>query len=303
MNFPARPALLFPGQGSEAIGMSNGWEANPAWAATLEQAESFSGLPLRTWMSEGPEAALRAPRNAPLAGIAHSVGVYRAHRAAGMPLPLFAAGHSLGFYSALVAAGVVPLEAAMDLVNAVEDLCVPRFGDRTGMAFFIGLTELELRTALVGRPNLALSNINGKAQFTVSGSRPELEALVAELAPQCLKAGLLPVRHPLHAPHMMPLVPEVARRLVRWTVGTMAFPVLSHVDGQPLRDAGQAWDEAIASIGLPVHWLEVVKGFGQEPVQLYECGCGNQLTNLTRWADRDRTVLSLQSAPQADRWT
>jgi len=302
MNPLAVPALLFPGQGTESVGMSAGWEGVDAWIETLDRAEAHSGCPLRQWMREGPEALLRAPRNAPFAVIAHSVGIYRAHRAAGMPLPAFATGHSLGYFSALVAAEGVPIEAVMDLVNAVEDLCIPRFQGEGGMAFFIGITELELRQALINRPGQVLSNLNGKSQFTVSGSRKQLEALVEELGPQCLKAGLLPVRHPLHGPHMVPLLPEITRRLSAWKPQAPKFPVISHTDGRWITDGAEAWDECIASVGLPVCWLEVVQAFGSAPVALYECGFGNQLANLTRWAARERTIGSLQNPELRTLW-
>ena len=294
--------LLFPGQGTEGLAMSSGWEAHPAWVETVVSAERISGLPLRRLMAEGPLEALRADWCAPCAVVAHSVGLFRAHREAGMPLPGLAAGHSLGFFSAVVAAGVVPLEAALDLIDAVESLSEARFGPEThGMAFFIGLTELELRQALVGRPELVLSNFNGQAQFTVSGPRPSLTALLAELGPQAVKSGLLPVRHPLHGIHMVPLLPAVARRLLRWKPRDPEFPLLSHADGGRLVGGAEAWDEAIASVGLPVCWPSVVKAF-RGGGGVVECGHGSQLANLTRWADRNLQVASLQDPGVLASW-
>jgi len=298
---PAPLALLFPGQGTEALGMGEGWEAAPAWRETLASAERATGLPLRRLMTRGPLASLRADRHAPCAVVAHSVGPYRAHRAAGMPLPSVAAGHSLGFFSAVVAAGVVPLEAVLELIHAVEDLSEAAFGREThGMAFFIGLTELELRQALVGRPELVLSNLNGQAQFTVSGPRAALAALVEALGPQAMKSGLLPVRHPLHGMHMVALLPGVARRLTGWIPSPPDFPLLSHADGRLLSSGTEIWDEAIASVGLPVCWLAVVKALRGHAA--FECGHGTQLANLTRWADRDLQVVSLQVPERLHDW-
>jgi [acyl-carrier-protein] S-malonyltransferase len=220
-----------------------------------------------------------------------------------MPIPVLATGHSLGFFSAVVAAGVVPMEAVVELITAVEDLSEARFGPNThGMAFVIGLTELELRQALVEHPGLVVSNLNGKAQFTVSGPRSELESLVECLEPLAMRAGLLPVQHPLHGVHMVPLLPEVARRLVRWTPREPDFPLLSHVDGRRIQTGCEIWDEAIASVGLPVCWPEVVARLRVAEARMFECGFGSQLTNLTRWADRDLRVHSLQDPGTLASW-
>jgi [acyl-carrier-protein] S-malonyltransferase len=281
--------------------MCTGWETNPVWSETLASAEQASGFPLRRLMAQGPLESLRADRHAPFAVVAHSVGLFRAHRAAGMPLPAVAAGHSLGFFSAVVAAGVVPLEAAFELIHAVEDLSEAAFGREThGMAFFIGLTELELRQALVGHPEMVLSNLNGQAQFTVSGPRAPLSALVEALGPQAMKSGLLPVRHPLHGMHMVALLPGVVRRIADWVPAPPDFPLLSHADGRILASGTEIWDEAVASVGLPVCWLEVVKALRGHAA--FECGHGTQLANLTRWADRQLQVVSLQEPGRLLAW-
>jgi malonyl CoA-acyl carrier protein transacylase len=207
----------------------------------------------------------------------------------------------MGFFSALVAADVVPIEAALDLLAAVEDLSAAAFAQRAmGMAFIIGLPELELREALLAHPTLALSNRNGQAQFTVSGARDELEELVASLRPSALKAGLLPVLHPLHGPHMAALLPAVARRLAGVQPAMPAFPLISHFDGRLLTTGAEAWDDGQASVALPVDWLAVVRRLRLLGAPRLECGHGRQLAGLTRWADRDLLVSSLQRPPQRD---
>ncbi len=292
------PILLFPGQGTEAVGMSAGWTEDAEWNDTLEAAERHSGYPLRRLMAEGPLEDLRFQRHAPCAVLAHSVGVYRAWRAAGLPRPRAATGHSMGFYSALVAAEVVPLSAALDLIAGVEDLSEATFGrDAMGMAFVIGLPEAEVHAAVAQHPGLVVSNRNGKAQFTLSGPRAALEAAVAELQPRAFRAGLLPVRHPLHGPHMVPLLPALVRRQAYVRPATPRFPLLSHTDGRPLAGAQEAWDEALASVALPVDWPRVVASLRALAAPLAECGHGSQLAGLTRWADRELTVSSLQAPP------
>jgi [acyl-carrier-protein] S-malonyltransferase len=298
MSNPAR-ILLFPGQGTEAVGMSEGWDDHAPWVETLEAAEAHTGHPLRRLMAEGPLAELRLQRRAPYVVLAHSVGLYRAWRAAGMPLPLAATGHSMGFYTALVAAGVVPLEAALDLISAVEDLSEAAFAGRDmGMAFVIGAPELELRRVLLAHPSLVLSNRNGQAQFTLSGPLVELEGLVADLQPSVLKAGLLPVKHPLHGPHMAALLPALARRMGAVVPRPLDFPLISHFDGRLLSTGEAAWDEVLASVALPVDWLAVVRQLKAQAGPLAECGHGSQLAGLTRWADRELQVGSLQRLPR-----
>jgi [acyl-carrier-protein] S-malonyltransferase len=299
MSTPAA-TLLFPGQGTEVPGMSRGWEGQEAWAETLGAAESHTGRPLRRAMAEGPLDLLRSQRLAPCAVLAHSVGIYRAWRGAGMALPAAAAGHSMGFYSALVAAGVVPLEAALDLISAVEDLSEAAFGSGAmGMAFLIGVPELEVHRALADHPELVLSNRNGQAQFTISGPVPALESLVGSLGPAALKAGLLPVQHPLHGPHMAALLPAITRRLAAVRPAEPAFPLISHFDGRLLTTGAAAWDEGIASVALPVDWLAVVARLKALGAPLAECGHGRQLAGLTRWAERDLVVASLQEPPRS----
>jgi len=221
-----------------------------------------------------------------------------------MPLPTVATGHSLGFYSAAVAAEVVPLEAVFDLIDAVEDVSAETFGKGThGMAFIIGLTEGELRQALESLPEVALSNLNGKAQFTVSGPRTALEALLDRVRGQALKSGLLPVQHPLHGPAMVPLLPRIVRRLTKWRPRDPRFPLCSHATGAWLQTGEACWDEVLASVALPVRWPTVVQALRDRAQEAFECGYGTQLANLTRWVDRGWSVRSLQDPKALALWS
>lgn len=278
--------------------MSEGWTSNPEWIDTMAEAEATTGYALRGWMSHGPLEALRAQRHAPCVVLAHSVGLYRAQRAAGMPLPAGASGHSMGFFSAIVAAEVVPLAATLELINATEDCAEARFPPgQMGMAFVIGISEPEIRRVLDRHPELLFSNINGKAQFTVSGPRTALHAFISEVTPDSLKCGLLPVRHPLHCDHMAPLIPRIKARLEAWVPKDPAFPLISPLDGRRLEGGFEAWEETIVSIASAVNWPRAVmglKGLQGEAGPCFECGFGSQLKNLTGWIDRGLRVESLQ---------
>ncbi len=277
--------------------MSEGWTANDAWNEVLAVAERHTGFQLRAWMSAGPLDLLRAQRHAPCAVLSHSVALFHAHKMAGMPLPAGASGHSMGFFSAVVSAGVVPIEAALELIAATEDCSEARFAaGEMGMAYIIGMDETEVRTALNRYPDLLLSNINGKAQFTVSGPREALLAFVSEVSPEALKCGLLPVKHPLHCNHMAPLLPRIKDRLDLWKPRDPVFPLVSPLDGRRIDGGFEAWEEAIVSIASAVNWPLAVAGLREIGGSFYECGFGNQLTNLTGWIDRSLKVESLQPA-------
>lgn len=290
------PILVFPGQATEAIGMSADWTSNLEWNETMAQAEACTGYALRAWMSEGPLEALRTQRHAPCVVLAHSVALYRAHRAAGMPVPLGASGHSMGFFSAIVAAEVVPLEATLELIRATEDCAEARFlVGQMGMAFVIGIDEARIRAELDLHPDLLLSNINGKAQFTVSGPQVALQAFLSEVTPHSLKCGLLPVRHPLHCDHMAPLIPYIKARLEAWVPKNPRFPLISPLDGRILEGGFETWEETIVSIASAVNWPMAVRGLRELGADFFECGFGSQLKNLTGWIDRDLKVESLQT--------
>jgi [acyl-carrier-protein] S-malonyltransferase len=275
--------------------MSRGWEDIPAWRAALESAEAHLGRALRPLMVQGPAEVLSSQRVAPYAVLAHAVGLYRAHRQAGMTLPAGASGHSMGFFSALVAAEVVPLEAALDLITATEDACDARFGEgRMGMAYVIGLTEAEVREALAAQPGARISNLNGRAQFALSGERAALEGFLAAVAPRALKAGLLPVQHPLHCDLMDPVLPAIQDALRSWIPAAPAFPLVSPLDGRRIDHGFEAWEEAIVSVAAPVRWSGTVHGLQSLGRDFFECGYGPQLMNLTRWVDRQQAVASLQ---------
>ena len=291
----AAPVLIFPGQATEAVGMSSPWPENPIWSAVMAAAERHSGYALRTWMAAGPLEVLKEQRHAPVAVLSHSVALFSAQRAAGMPLPCVASGHSMGFFSAVVAAGVVPLEACLDLFRAVEDEAEVRFGKGTmGMAFVIGLKEGEVRAALAGLNHAFLSNVNGSAQMTVSGAHADLVTFVARVEPHALKAGLLPVQLPLHAEPMAPLLPYIASRLSGWQPRDPAFPLISPLDGRVIESGFEAWEETQVSLASAIRWPAVVAGLKGFSGPWLECGFGAQLSNLSRWVDRELKVESLQ---------
>ena len=291
-------ALLFAGQGSEFLGMSKGWEQVEAWGGAMDRAESHSGMPLREWMSAGPEECVKDQGNSPVIIISHSIGVFLSHSAAGLPRPAMAAGHSLGFYAALAAAGAIQLETAIDLVMEVEKSAREEFGrGQYGMAYLIGIKADALANALKNWPGLHIANVNSNAQFTVSGRLGELDGLLGQVGGQCLHSGLLPAAYPLHSPMMKAVSAKVKKKMSRSKADGLGFPLVSHVDGRLIRNGEEAWEEALESIALPVVWPSVVNSLAASSCAVFECGPGKQLANLCRWINREMAVESLSSPP------
>lgn len=298
-SYSSKPmALLFPGQGSEALGMSKGWEQVEAWNSAMDRAESHSGLPLREWMSAGPDECVKDQGNSPVIIISHSIGIFLSHSQVGMPRPAMAAGHSLGFYAALVAAGAIPLETVIDLVMDNERTAKEKFGrGQYGMAYLIGIKAEALQDALENWPELHIANVNSNAQFTVSGVLDALNGLLSQVGGQCLHSGLLPVTYPLHGPMMKAVSMEVKKRMSCAKANALGFSLVSHVDGRIISDGQEAWDEALESITLPVVWPSVINSLVAHSCAVFECGFGKQLANLCRWVQREMVVESLSCPP------
>ena len=303
-------ALVFPGQGSQAVGMGRAAaEAYPAARAVFERADAALGFPLSRTCFEGPEEALRLTATTQPAILATSVALLEALRAACGDLDarvVCAAGHSLGEYSALVAAGSLTLEEAVVTVRRRGEYmqeAVPV--GQGGMAAVLGapLESVEaLCRAAAGGEVLSPANLNAPDQTVVAGTA----AAIARLLPLAKEHGArrvveLPVSAPFHCALMEPARMRLAADLNRLRPQDAAWPVINNATAAP-QTAGAAHREALeAQVTAPVRWVETIRrARALGATTLLEVGPGKVLSGLARRIDPEIRCLNVEDPPSLE---
>ncbi|ROR32633.1 ACP S-malonyltransferase [Inmirania thermothiophila] len=290
-------AFLFPGQGSQAVGMLGGLAAaHREVRETFDEASEALGLDLWRLVSEGPEAELNRTVNTQPAMLAAGVAVWRVWLAQGGPRPAWMAGHSLGEYTALVCAGALDLADAVGLVAERGRLMQEAVPEGEGaMAAILGL-EAEAVAEICRRAArdqvVAPANLNAPDQVVVAGQREAVErAVAAAREAGARRAVTLPVSVPSHCALMRPAAEALAARLAEVEIRPPAIPVVHNADvcvhGEP-----QAIREALArQLYSPVRWVETVQRLVREGVDMaVECGPGKVLAGLVRRIERGLPV-------------
>jgi len=274
-------AYLFPGQGSQAVGMGRDlYDRSAEVRALFDRADAALGFPLSKLCFEGPEEELRLTRNTQPALLVVST-------AACLLLgrdPAVAAGHSLGEYSALVAAGSLGFEDAVRLVHKrgryMQEAVPVGAG---GMAAVLGLPgdEVERRLAGVRSGVVQIANWNSDDQIVISGEKAALEeALAAIRAPRSV---MLPVSAPFHSRLMMPAEERLAADLDAAAFGPLRFPIVTNVDAALIRTGEEARAALKRQVSRSVLWtrsMAVLKDLGVDVC--VECGPGKVLTGLLK---------------------
>ena len=293
-------AFLFPGQGSQYVGMgADLCEAYPAARDVYERAEEILELPVKRISFEGPEDVLRETRYTQPAILTHSLAVLGA-----LPglVPAAVAGHSLGEYSALYAAGVLDFEAVLRLVKRRAELMWSE-GDRNPgtMAAILGLEARAVEALCEEVDGVVVpANYNEPKQTVVSGEVPAVKA-VAELAPRrgALKAVLLPVSGAFHSPLLRESAAEFTDFLAQFTVGTPRCPVVPNVSGNPTTDPQVIRAALAKQLTSPVRWVDTIAGLtGVGCAGGLELGPGTVLKGLARRIAREFVVTSVGTAEQ-----
>ena len=286
-----RAAWLFPGQGSQYVGMGRALaEAYPAAREVFAEADEVLGDHLSDLCFEGPEETLRETVNTQPAILVHSVAVTSLLEEAGMPPPVIAAGHSLGEYSALVAAGVLSFADALRLVRrrgeAMQSAVPPGVG---GMAAIIGL-DRETVEALCRKLDdgsdqvLQPANHNAADQVVVAGNSSSVKAavLAAEEA-GARRAIPLAVSGPFHCRFMEPAGQELAGALKEVDLGSFRFPVVSNVTAEPVTDPARVKELLVRQVASPVQWVTTMDELVEAGVDaVVEIGPGRVLSGLMR---------------------
>lgn len=285
--------LVFPGQGSQKVGMGRAWaDQSPAAARTFEEADEVLGEPLSRLIWEGPEDDLTLTANTQPAILTVSTAIHRALAERGTELaPVAVAGHSLGEYSALVAAGALDFAAALALVRRRGELmqrAVP--AGQGAMAAILGLDReavagLVADAAAAGDGVVTVANDNSPGQIVIAGDAAAVDRAVALAGERgARRATLLPVSAPFHSPLMAPAREGMAPYLAAAGIGDAAVPVVVNVDARAVTGAEELRDALVRQIDSPVRWVESIELAARDFAAdtFVEIGPGSVLTGLVR---------------------
>ena len=309
-------AFVFPGQGSQSVGMGGALAAaSPAAAAVLAAADAALGEPISRLAVDGPADQLDRTENAQPAILAVSIAYLAAVRerwaALGIdePRPAFAAGHSMGQYSAFVAAGVLSMDDGIRLVRERGRLMQSSGAGRDGaMAAILGVDDAAL-PELVERASahgiFGVANRNAPGQVVVSGERTAIEA-AADIAKElgARKAIVLPVSVAAHSPLMAEAAEGMRRVLADVDVHDPAVPLLANADARPITTAAEARAELVDHLTAGVDWVAAVERMAAAGVTTFiEVGPGRVLTGLIKRIAPDAEALALDDPSSPDRLT
>jgi [acyl-carrier-protein] S-malonyltransferase len=295
------PAFVFPGQGSQSLGMLAGLAARHAVVeATFAEASEGAGLDLWALAQQGPEDQLNRTEFTQPALLAAGVATWRAWLAAGGARPAMMAGHSLGEYAALVASGVLPLADAARLVRLRGQLMQDAAPAGTGaMAAVIGAEDVVVREACTGASGedgiVVAANYNAPGQVVVGGHAAAVDRALEALAARGVRKA---VRLAVSVPSHTPLMREAANRLgdamgaLAWS--EPAIPVVQNVDGEVHQGVPAIRDALVRQLYLPVQWTTCVQALAAGgATALLECGPGKVLSGLARRIDRGLDARAL----------
>jgi [acyl-carrier-protein] S-malonyltransferase len=296
-------AWLFPGQGSQSVGMGKDLaSASPAARDVFARADAALGESLSKLILEGPEAELTLTANAQPAIVTVSIATLAAirERYPTLETPRFAAGHSLGEYSALVAADALSLEDAVRLVRArglaMQDAVPPGVGSMAAvMSLDAGrlealCKEVEAERDEAGEPYgvVSCANFNAPGQVVIAGSAKAVARVSARASEEKGKAIALKVSAPFHCALMAPAAAVLATELAKVDVKPLAFPVVANVDARPNIDAARVKELLVRQVDGAVRWEQAVRLMAAEGVtHAIEIGPGKVLTNLGKRIAKD----------------
>ncbi|MBI1889657.1 MAG: ACP S-malonyltransferase [Burkholderiales bacterium] len=281
-------AFVFPGQGSQAVGMLNGFAGNQAVEQTIAEASEALKFDLGKLIAEGPKEELDLTTNTQPVMLTAAVATYRAWIAAGGPVPALVAGHSLGEYSALVAAGVIAFKDAVPLVRfraqAMQEAVPVGQG---GMAAILGLSDDEVRAACAEAAQgqvVEPVNFNAPAQVVIAGHKDAVErACQAAKAKGAKRALPLPVSAPFHSSLLKPASDRLRDYMANLNFAAPQIPLINNVDVATVSDPAAIKDALVRQAASPVRWVETVQKMAEQGItHVVECGPGKVLAGLTK---------------------
>jgi len=286
MNAANSLAIVFPGQGSQSVGMMNGFADRPIVEKTFRDASAILGVDLWAMVKEGPAEALNQTVNTQPVMFVAGVACWRAWRESGGPMPAWFAGHSLGEYSALVAAESLRFEDALPLVRFRAQAMQEAVPEGTGgIAAILGLEGEALAQVCAEAAQgevLEPANLNSPGQVVIAGHRAAVERGMA-IAKQkgAKRAVMLPMSAPSHCSLMRPAAERLAERLARLDVRRPVVPVIHNRFVAASDDPGRIRQALVEQLYNPVRWIETIELFQRHGVKrVVECGPGKVLAGL-----------------------
>lgn len=290
-------AFVFPGQGSQAVGMLDAWAGHPAVAETLREASDALGEDIGRLIQEGPKEQLALTTNTQPVMLVAGIAAYRAWRAEGGAEPSVVAGHSLGEYTALVAAGALTLAQAAPLVRFRAQAMQEAVPVGTGaMAAILGMDAQKViegcaeaaRTFGTNSGEVVEAvNFNDPAQTVIAGSKAGVEKACEMLKAAGAKRALpLPVSAPFHSSLMKPAAEKLKERLAATDLRSPRIPVVNNIEVKVETDPGRIKAALYEQAFGPVRWVECVRAIQARGVELVvECGPGKVLAGMVKRID------------------
>ena len=298
-------AFVFPGQGSQSVGMLDAWGDHPAVIETVKEASDALGEDVGKLIQSGPKEALALTTNTQPVMLVAAVAAYRAWMAETGVAPAAVAGHSLGEYSAMVAAGVLTMAQATPLVRfraqAMQD-AVP-----VGTGAMAAILGMEAAKVIAGCAQVTQSfgvdsaevveavNFNDPAQTVIAGSKAAVEKACEVLKANGAKRALsLPVSAPFHSSLMTPAAEKLRERLEDVEFGEPQMPLINNIDVAVEVDADRIRDALYRQAFGPVRWVECVQAIKAHGIStIVECGPGKVLAGMVKRIDPELTGLAL----------
>ncbi len=301
MKFPLKFACVFPGQGSQSLGMMKGYADFPVVRETFAEASDILGQDFWAMVNEGPVDRLNLTINTQPLMLMAGIAIYRAWESLGDAKPVFMAGHSLGEYTALVASEALPLADALPLVcfraEAMQQAVPEGIG---GMAAILGLEDEVVRAVCNEVTDssgelLEPANFNSPGQIVIAGHKNAvLRGMELAKSHGAKRVLMLPVSVPSHCSLMSRAADKMRQQLEEVTLRSPKIPLLHNADVQQHDDPVAMKEILVQQLCRPVRWTETIRSFAAAGVaHVMECGPGKVLSGLNKHIDRNLQSLAL----------